>query len=91
MLSKKSILWDIRGLPSREANSVRMSAYLSALEQMEPSERKYIAEIQDELIFLFKGLGATASLEVVARIGQWLNDNQPLNNIDPREEGRVSG
>lgn len=91
MLGKNSVIWELRGLPSSEANSVRRSAYLSTLEQMEPGEREEIDEIQQELIVAFKGLGAIGSLEVIARIGQWLNDTQPLNHIDPHKEGRGFG
>ena len=78
MLGKKSPISVLRELIPSEANSVRRSVYLRALEQMPIYEQKEIAEMQLDLKSSIKGIGATGSLEVVAAVGQWLNRNDPL-------------
>jgi hypothetical protein len=87
VLGKRDAIWVLRGLIPSEANSVRRSVYLRALEQMTADERKQIGRVQSNLIEHIRGIGATGSLEVVAAVGQWLNRNDPLR----KQEGRVSG
>jgi len=78
MLGKTHPISVLRELIPSEANSIRRSVYLRALEQMADYEQKEIAEMQLDLKLLIKGIGATGSLEVVAAIGQWLNKNDPF-------------
>ena len=78
MLGKKPPISVLRELIPSEANSVRRSVYMKALEQLADYEQKEIAEIQLDLKLSIKGIGTTGSLEVVAAVGQWLNKNDPL-------------